>query len=213
MSQLLKGCLVKWDSKRGFGFIQPENNSENIFIHISDFKDKSYRPIIGEIFIYKVGRGKGNKKKAIYVYPEKKQLKHVGNRKIKKNFTKKRSFRGKIILLILLGVIGILGGFFKKNRISTAPIEHRKQEIYTSTEDEESIEEFLKREDKFIEEHTKKAIVHSSFKRERGRCDGRKYCSQMKSCDEAKYFLAHCPDTRMDGDGDGIPCEGQWCGH
>ena len=42
-------------------------------------------------------------------------------------------------------------------------------------------------------------------------CDGRTYCSQMTSCDEAKYFLAHCPDVKMDGDGDGIPCERQWC--
>ncbi|MBS0394801.1 MAG: excalibur calcium-binding domain-containing protein [Proteobacteria bacterium] len=43
-------------------------------------------------------------------------------------------------------------------------------------------------------------------------CDGRTYCSQMTSCDEAKYFLAHCPGVKMDGDGDGIPCERQWCG-
>ncbi|GLS95311.1 hypothetical protein GCM10007918_26030 [Piscinibacter gummiphilus] len=42
-------------------------------------------------------------------------------------------------------------------------------------------------------------------------CDGRQYCSQMRSCDEAKYFLANCPDPRMDGDRDGIPCEEQWC--
>ncbi|QHJ10567.1 hypothetical protein FX988_00781 [Paraglaciecola mesophila] len=39
------------------------------------------------------------------------------------------------------------------------------------------------------------------------RCDGRQYCSQMTSRAEAEYFLAHCPDTRMDGDDDGIPCE------
>ena len=43
------------------------------------------------------------------------------------------------------------------------------------------------------------------------RCDGRTYCSQMTSCDEAKYFLAHCPNVKMDGDHDGIPCEQQWC--
>jgi len=43
------------------------------------------------------------------------------------------------------------------------------------------------------------------------RCDGRKFCSQMRSCEEAKYFLANCPGTEMDGDGDGIPCEKQWC--
>jgi Excalibur calcium-binding domain len=43
-------------------------------------------------------------------------------------------------------------------------------------------------------------------------CDGRKYCSQMKSCAEAKYFLANCPGVMMDGDKNGIPCEQQWCG-
>jgi hypothetical protein len=43
-------------------------------------------------------------------------------------------------------------------------------------------------------------------------CDGRRYCSQMKSCAEANYFLANCPGTKMDGDGNGIPCEKQWCG-
>jgi Excalibur calcium-binding domain/Domain of unknown function (DUF4124) len=42
-------------------------------------------------------------------------------------------------------------------------------------------------------------------------CDGRKHCSQMKSCAEAKYFLANCPGVKMDGDNDGIPCEEQWC--
>ncbi|HCU53243.1 MAG TPA: DNA-binding protein [Gammaproteobacteria bacterium] len=43
------------------------------------------------------------------------------------------------------------------------------------------------------------------------RCDGRIYCSQMTSCDEAKYFLKNCPGTKMDGNRDGVPCERQWC--
>ena len=43
------------------------------------------------------------------------------------------------------------------------------------------------------------------------RCDGRQHCSQMTSCAEAKYFLAHCPGVKMDGDKNGIPCEKQWC--
>jgi len=42
-------------------------------------------------------------------------------------------------------------------------------------------------------------------------CDGRTHCSQMTSCAEATYFLRHCPDTKMDGNNDGIPCERQWC--
>jgi hypothetical protein len=43
------------------------------------------------------------------------------------------------------------------------------------------------------------------------KCDGRTRCSQMTSCKEATYFLKNCPDTTMDGDHDGIPCEKQWC--
>jgi len=42
-------------------------------------------------------------------------------------------------------------------------------------------------------------------------CDGRTHCSQMTSCAEATYFLKNCPNTKMDGDHDGIPCEQQWC--
>jgi len=42
-------------------------------------------------------------------------------------------------------------------------------------------------------------------------CDGRTMCSQMTSCAEAEYFIRNCPDTKMDGDGDGRPCESQWC--
>lgn len=42
-------------------------------------------------------------------------------------------------------------------------------------------------------------------------CDGRTRCPQMSSCAEATYFIRNCPGTEMDGDGDGIPCEDQWC--
>ena len=42
-------------------------------------------------------------------------------------------------------------------------------------------------------------------------CDGRTHCSQMRSCEEAIYFIQHCPNTKMDGNNDGVPCEKQWC--
>ena len=42
-------------------------------------------------------------------------------------------------------------------------------------------------------------------------CDGRTYCSQMTSCEEATFFLQNCPGTKMDGNNDGVPCEKQWC--
>ncbi|MFC1827334.1 excalibur calcium-binding domain-containing protein [Thermodesulfobacteriota bacterium] len=43
-------------------------------------------------------------------------------------------------------------------------------------------------------------------------CSGKIYCSEMTSCDEAKFYLRNCPGTKIDGNNDGIPCEKQWCG-
>lgn len=43
------------------------------------------------------------------------------------------------------------------------------------------------------------------------KCDGRQHCSQMTSCAEATYFSNNCPNTKMDGNNDGVPCEQQWC--
>jgi hypothetical protein len=44
--------------------------------------------------------------------------------------------------------------------------------------------------------------AHSTFV-----CDGREYCSQMNSRAEAEFFIKNCPNTKMDGDRDGEPCE------
>ncbi len=38
-------------------------------------------------------------------------------------------------------------------------------------------------------------------------CSGKKTCSEMINCDEAKFYLNNCGVSRLDGDKDGIPCE------
>lgn len=38
-------------------------------------------------------------------------------------------------------------------------------------------------------------------------CSQRKTCGQMASCAEAEYHLRQCGNSRLDRDGDGIPCE------
>lgn len=39
------------------------------------------------------------------------------------------------------------------------------------------------------------------------KCDGRTQCSEMRSYEEALYFQRHCRGTKLDGNGNGIPCE------
>ena len=43
------------------------------------------------------------------------------------------------------------------------------------------------------------------------RCEGKRTCEQMKSCEEAMFYLQNCPPGELDDDKDGIPCEVQWC--
>lgn len=38
-------------------------------------------------------------------------------------------------------------------------------------------------------------------------CTAKTRCAQMTSCSEARLHLQQCGATRLDGDGDGIPCE------
>ena len=59
--------------------------------------------------------------------------------------------------------------------------------------------------------HNSNRTTTSSVKTSSFKCDGRTYCSQMTSCEEATFFLRNCPNVKMDGNNDGVPCEKQWC--
>ena len=38
-------------------------------------------------------------------------------------------------------------------------------------------------------------------------CGSKRYCREMTSCEEAKFYLQQCGRSAMDGDGNGVPCE------
>ena len=38
-------------------------------------------------------------------------------------------------------------------------------------------------------------------------CAGKRYCREMTSCGEAKFYLTQCGVRSLDGDKDGVPCE------
>jgi hypothetical protein len=92
-----------------------------------------------------------------------------------------------IIILIILAV----AGFQIYNKYSTPVITNA--DLASLNSPTEEVSEF------------------SSFNEERYSCDGRQHCSQMSSCEEATFFINNCPNTKMDGDRDGVPCERQHC--
>ena len=38
-------------------------------------------------------------------------------------------------------------------------------------------------------------------------CGSKRHCSQMRSCEEAVFYLGQCGVKSLDGNGDGVPCE------
>ena len=45
-----------------------------------------------------------------------------------------------------------------------------------------------------------------------GQCGSKRYCTQMQSCEEARFYLSKCGLDKLDKDKDGIPCE-SLCGN
>ena len=39
-------------------------------------------------------------------------------------------------------------------------------------------------------------------------CSGKRYCTQMLTCEEAHFYLTSCGVGSLDRDSDGVPCEG-----
>jgi cold shock CspA family protein len=69
---------------------------------------------------------------------------------------------------------------------------------------------YAKVNDANVDKVEKPEFINSTpiiFEQPKFRCDGRQHCSQMTSRAEANYFTANCPNTKMDGDNDGVPCE------
>ena len=66
----LDGTLKSWNDDRGFGFIEPVQGGQDIFVHIKAFPGGSGRPNVGQALTFAVEVGPDGKKRALAVqYP------------------------------------------------------------------------------------------------------------------------------------------------
>lgn len=213
-----QGRIASWNEARGFGFITPEQQGgeqqgSELFVHISALQSDGRLPEAGERVSYQIGRGKDDKPRAVQVFFPDRPLSladtsvpplsdkdavcrpaargaqpPVSSRpRPGASYRRKSSWRGKLIpLLVLSGLFSVYSRFSAES-VSPPPASSFSQEEAGSS-------------------------YSPTFVRQ---CDGRQYCSQMTSCEEATWFLQNCPNTKMDGRGrgNGIPCESQWCSH
>jgi len=53
-----KGKIRSWNDQKGYGFITPFQSEKRLFIHISEFENRDYRPKVGEVVTYTVSSDK-----------------------------------------------------------------------------------------------------------------------------------------------------------
>ncbi|MDD2878845.1 MAG: cold shock domain-containing protein [Rhodoferax sp.] len=202
-----EGKVKKWNAERGFGFILADDSGQDIFVHITAFPRNGGLPAEGEALSFEVEPdGKGNKHAvrvlrgdaappahAIPSKPRPRQLSHA---------PKESSFFGKVVALILVAAVGWYGySRYAQRVVQTKAV---AQSVDRSPAPVSLFEPAQQAQPAEHAQPAQPAPSHFS-------CDGRKYCSQMTSCKEAKLFLQNCPGMEMDGNHDGVPCEQQWC--
>jgi cold shock CspA family protein len=182
----LTGTLRSWNEGRGFGFIAPTDGTREVFVHISAFPRDGSRPTVGEQLFFDTGPGKDGKPRAINV--RRHAVADSGARRRKAAGATRPNATSILPMLVAAALAAVLGayGYSAYKSAGGTPAPAALPDAAT--------------------QGAGAMAAPSSF-----RCDGRKHCSEMTSCAEAKFFLATCPGTTMDGDNDGVPCEQQWC--
>jgi cold shock CspA family protein len=190
------GKLQTWHEDRGFGFIRPLDGGQDIFVHASGLPRP--RPGPDEVLTFEVALNPQGKKKAVDVRrqaveeaglaADRDRGTRGGGRPHARHDRPRRARTGWRSAVIVLAV-GAL--------VAAAAYRHYEQ--------------------RFAGRAWEAAPAATSAREvfpapaSRYRCDGRTQCSQMHSCEEATWFLGNCPGVQMDGNGDGVPCEKQWC--
>jgi cold shock CspA family protein len=177
------GVLRVWNEERGFGFIAPTGGGRELFVHVSAFPRDGGRPTVGERVSYEVVTGKNGKPQAARVQ----RLAFAGAAARPDIRSERPRPPRKSRVPLAAGIVVVAFAAFAVTRYQARSSPEPRPIVPASTA---AVEPALS------------PLFH---------CDGRTQCSQMTSCSEARYFVAHCPDVKMDGNHDGIPCERQWC--
>lgn len=64
-----EGTIKSWNDDRGFGFIEPTQGGQEVFVHIKAFKDLRARPQAGQRLTFQVELGPQGKKGAFNMEP------------------------------------------------------------------------------------------------------------------------------------------------
>ena len=172
----MKGKLIRWNEERGFGFIESNDINNDIFIHISELKKMSRRPLVSDVIYFSLVKDKNGKLKAVNA-----KIEGVPIKKLTAYAPKHKNSALKPIIFTCILIMGISLYAYSSYPNWTRSIPNSIQNVFYD-------EDF------------------AGYS-----CQGKQYCSEMTSCKEARFYLKNCPNVKIDGNNDGIPCESQWC--
>ena len=178
-----QGKIVEWNEGRGFGFVLLNGGDERAFAHISDFADRGARPSIGEVVTYDVVMERGRPKATAIAYAGAAAVARKAARPARTPRDDHASGGGWLGAALFIAFVAVVGWRYNHQHEQRLADE-REHATSRSTQ--------------------APALARAS---DAYQCTGKQHCSQMASCGEARFYLQHCPDTKMDGDGDGLPCE------
>lgn len=178
-----QGRITEWKDERGFGFITPNGGGAKVFVHFKAVRKGEPRPAANELVTYELELANAKGPRA--TPRTQAEVPRSGN-----------VFSTMIGVALVIGLAALGWNHYaaKRERAGLAP---PPQELMSAPSTPKKIP---------LVEQLAPAATSDAFK-----CEGKKYCSEMKSCDEAKFYLRNCPGVKIDGDGDGIPCEKQHC--
>lgn len=180
------GVLTKWNDERGFGFIAPAGGGDELFVHVSAFPRDGVRPRLDEFVSFEIENAPDGRMRAIRIMRPGGQV--PGRPRLSRRAEKPGTLASRLATVFGLLAVAAIGTYAYTRVSGDAPVGAAANVAVSPVAG------------------TASTAPSTAF-----RCDGRTMCSQMTSCAEARYFLQHCPGTRMDGNGDGEPCEQQWC--
>ncbi|NEV62549.1 excalibur calcium-binding domain-containing protein [Thiorhodococcus minor] len=193
---MIRGRLQRWNDDKGFGFIRPLNASGDVFVHISAFKGMPRRPVVGDVINYSLETDREGRSRAI-----KATIEGSGPVRPRRgpsgSVSRARRRSGSRLKPVFVTTVFV---------IAVASV--------ALSQDWSGIAQFFgvrlsEKTDSYSDMSVPSARSDSPLSY---RCEGKVYCSEMRSCEEARFYLRNCPGTKMDGDRDGLPCERQWCG-
>ena len=196
-----EGTLTKWNDDRGFGFITPIPAGQEIFVHVSAFAHEGRRPQLNEALNFEITLNKDGKKQAVGVrrngqasVPPSAAVSRPRHRR-EDSRPEAQGLSTRFVVLVIACAV-----------LAAAYWHYDRRNQRAKAMQAEAAAQLMEHQPARAPASLSQPLTSSPY-----RCDGRQHCSQMTSCSEARFFLQSCPGTKMDGDGDGVPCEEQWC--